>query len=227
MKRFAITLVVIILASFGVSFSLKAEGSPILKILKQSEGAVFQPLDWIEITGAEKGVDIRIRDPFIYADQESKTYFMYAQSANRADSDFTGVEVYSSNDLKNWTPPSPVLILPDDAGIKAVCAPEMHPYNGLYYLFVTLTYQDTLPENRPVEEDSWPSLNIRGTHLFHADSPLGPFQQFKSSSHTPEGWMALDGTLFTGEGKPYMIFCHEWVQLIDGTMDIKKEIDLS
>ncbi len=172
--------------------------------------------------------DIRIRDPFIYADQKSKTYFMYAQSANRAVSDFTGVEVYISKDLINWKAPRPVLTLPDNAGIKSVWAPEMHQYNGKFYLFVTLTLRDTLPENKPVEKDNWPGMHIRGTHLYYADSPLGPFQAFKGTSHTPEEWMALDGTLFIEEGKPYMVFCHEWVQTIDGTMDyVQLKDDLS
>ena len=175
-----------------------------------------------------KTENIRIRDPFIYADQTNKTYYMYAQSANRADSDFTGVEVYTSQDLMNWTPPRPVLTLPDNAGIKAVWAPEMHQYNGKFYLFVTLTDKETLDENKPVEEDSWPGMHIRGTHIFYADSPLGPFQPFKETSHTPENWMALDGTLFVEEGNPYMVFCHEWVQIIDGTMDyIQLSDDLS
>ena len=95
-----------------------------------------------------KTEDIRIRDPFIYADQQSKTYYMYAQSANRAHSNFIGVEVYTSKDLMNWTPPQPVLTLPDDAGIKAVWAPEMHQYNDKFYLFVTLTMNETLPEKK-------------------------------------------------------------------------------
>ena len=40
--------------------------------------------------------------------------------------------------------------------------------------------------------------------------------------------MTLDGTLYVEDGKPYMVFCHEWVQTIDGTMDcIQLEDDLS
>ena len=30
--------------------------------------------------------------------------------------------------------------------------------------------------------------------------------------------IALDGTLWVEEGRPYMIYCHEWVQVIDGAM---------
>ena len=64
----------------------------------------------------------RIRDPYIYPDRENNTYLMYAQTGNRDDSDFTGVEVYTSKDLINWEQPIPVLILSEDAGIYAVWA---------------------------------------------------------------------------------------------------------
>jgi len=36
----------------------------------------------------------------------------------------------------------------------------------------------------------------------------------------PPGWMALDGTLFVEDDTPYMVFCHEWVQQIDGTINV-------
>ena len=166
-----------------------------------------------------KTVDIRIRDPFIYADQLSKTYYMYAQSANRLGSNFVGVEVYTSKDLLNWSKPRPVLQLPDDTAILAVWAPEMHMHKGKFYLFVTLTSKNLLPVKKPVEKENWPKMHIRGTHVFHADSPLGPFKPFKNTSHTPKNLMALDGTLFVDDAKPYMIYCHEWVQTIDGTME--------
>jgi GH43 family beta-xylosidase len=166
-----------------------------------------------------KTADIRIRDPYIYADAQSKTYYLYAQAANRKGSGFTGVEAYAGKDLAQWQPPKRVLVLPDDAGIQFVWAPEMHRYKGRYYLFVTLTYNRALPGVKPVEDAKWPGLQVRGTHVFHADNPLGPFTPFKSSAHTPADWMALDGTFFEEKGQPFMVFCHEWVQLVDGTMD--------
>jgi GH43 family beta-xylosidase len=153
---------------------------------------------------------IRIRDPFIYADQATKTYYMYAAMNH-------GVGVYTSKDLARWTPMQRVLSLPQEPPLKAVWAPEMHAYKGKFYLFATLTYQETLPIEKP--RDRWPETHIRGTHVFRANSPLGPFQPLKEGSHTPADWMALDGTLFVDEGTPYMVFCHEWVQVVDGTMD--------
>ncbi len=175
-----------------------------------------------------KTADIRIRDPYIYAEAQNKTYYLYAQSGKREGRGFSGVEVYASKDLVHWQPPRRVLVLPDDAGLQAVWAPEMHRYKGQYYLFVTLTYDRTLSGKKPVEDGHWPALQMRGTHIFHADNPLGPFKPFKSGAHTPADWMALDGTFFADQGKPYMVFCHEWVQLVDGTMDcVQLKDDLS
>ena len=172
--------------------------------------------------------DIRIRDPFIYAHPQSKTYYLYAQAGNRAGSTFLGVEAYTSKDLVNWTAPRPVLTLPDDGGILDVWAPEMHRYEGRFYLFVTLTLKQTLSENKPVQKSDWPPMHVRGTHVFQADSPLGPFLPCKPTSHTPPDWMALDGTLFVEKGKPFMVFCREWVQVIDGTMEyVQLKDDLS
>jgi len=31
--------------------------------------------------------------------------------------------------------------------------------------------------------------------------------------------MALDGTLYVEDGKPYMVYAHEWIQLVDGNME--------
>jgi GH43 family beta-xylosidase len=167
-----------------------------------------------------KTAHIRIRDPFIYADAKAKTYYMYAQSANRRGSGFKGVEAYASEDLVNWSSPEPVLTLPKGADVAAVWAPEMHEHKGAYYLFVTLTQHRTLPEKKPVNSDRWPTMQVRGTHVYRADTPLGPFKPLAKTSHTPEDWMALDGTLLVEDGVPYMVFCHEWVQVIDGTMDV-------
>lgn len=190
-----------------------------------------QPADKTTIPTEE----IRIRDPFIYADREEKLYYMYAQIDNRLSGAGgpdrpKGVEVYVSRDLENWAHPKPVLLLPDDFWAREmVWAPEMHEYNGKFYLFVTLTSSD-LHEHmtKPEGQDKWPPFHKRGTQIFHADSPLGPFKAFDDKPHTPEEWMALDGTLYVEDQTPYMIFCHEWVEIIDGSMDyIELTPDLS
>ena len=49
--------------------------------------------------------------------------------------------------------------------------------------------------------------------------PLGPFRPHSDRAVTPHDWFALDGTLFVEDGKPWIVFCHEWVQIQDGTME--------
>ncbi|PHN02135.1 sulfatase-like hydrolase/transferase [Flavilitoribacter nigricans] len=181
-------------------------------------------LSWILPTGLQgqgetmTTSEIRIRDPFILTDTSTGTYYMYAQMHNRQDDADApqGVEVYTSRDLKNWTPPRTVLRLP--AGWRSVWAPEVHAYRGKYYLFVTLTSEEKITENPNSRngETQWQ----RGTHVFRADSPTGPFTALRDAAHTPAEWMSLDGTLFTENDRPYMVFCHEWAQTLDGTMDV-------
>ena len=165
-------------------------------------------------------LDIPIRDPFILADNSTKTYYMYAQTGNRIPKQkgLAGVEVYKSKDLKLWSEPSTVLSLPEDHwGGISVWAPEVHKYKNKYYLFTTLTAKDTVPWREPGER-MYP--NKRATEIFWSDSPEGPFKSFNNSAQTPSDWMSLDGTLFIEDGIPYMVFCHEWIQIIDGTMEI-------
>jgi beta-xylosidase len=166
--------------------------------------------------------DIRVRDPFILADPASRTYFLYRQIANGrgpdASSGLHGVEVFSSTDLATWSGPNPVFIVPADFWARQmVWAPEVHAYRGKYYLLVTFTATDLLPD---APSPGGPPKYRRGTQILVADSPRGPFQPFSNRAHTPADWMALDGTLFVEAGVPYMVFCREWAQVHDGTMEL-------
>ncbi len=176
--------------------------------------------------------EIRIRDPFIVSDHATKKYYMYAQMGNRLnrteeEKKHKGVEVYISTDMKNWEQPKPVMLLEENSWAnKMVWAPEVHEYNSKYYLFVTLTSSDTLVnQDIPEGEDNWPTFHKRGTQVFFSNSLLGPFKPFCNKPHTPEDWMALDGTLWEENGIPYMIFCHEWVQIKDGSIDYVRLAD--
>ena len=60
----------------------------------------------------------------------------------------------------------------------------------------------------------------RGTAVLKAESPLGPFVPHSDGCVTPRDWECLDGTLYVDKaGKPWMVFCHEWVQAGDGEVD--------
>lgn len=174
------------------------------------------------VTWAEKPTtpldNIRIRDPYILTDNAAKKYYMYrtCDSITADGKVIGGVEVFTSRDLKNWEGPETVMRIPENNGLTGtVWAPEVHQYNGRYYLFATLN-SDILFKGGT---DNWPPLTHRGTQIFHSDSPKGPFKAFSPFTTSPIDWMALDGTLWVEDGKPYMVFCHEWVQTVDGTME--------
>ena len=173
--------------------------------------------------------NIRIRDPFILADTLTKTYYLYASKTNRNENATNSVEVYTSKDLQHWEAPQTVFAVDTSFWAqKHVWAPEVHLYKGKYYLFVTLTSDDSLANAIKPAGQKWPTLYKRGTQIFVADNPTGAFRAFANTPHTPDDWMALDGTLWVEKGIPYMVFCHEWVQIADGTMElVRLKKDLS
>ena len=60
---------------------------------------------------------------------------------------------------------------------------------------------------------------FKGTHSLCADDPLGPFMPLSDGPLTPKEWESLDGTLYVDkDGTPYLVFCHEHMQIKDGTM---------
>jgi GH43 family beta-xylosidase len=172
--------------------------------------------------------DIPIRDPFIVPDTQHGVYYMYASSSQKGSNGQTlgGVAVYKSKDLKTWEGPKQVFTVPEDNWITGtVWAPEVHRYRGRYYLFATLNSDIEWKK----QQEGWPKYTFRSTQIFHADTPEGPFLPFEQRSpHTPMDYMALDGTLWVEDDTPYMVFCHEWVQVVDGTMElIELKPDLS
>lgn len=163
--------------------------------------------------------EIRIRDPFVLPDAEAGIYYIYGTTTSGI---FDGgverkaVMVFQTQDLQNWEDPVPVWEIPKDHwGRETVWAPEVHRYNGRYYLFATVTSDQTLPT--PAGR---PQNVMRGTEILVADSPLGPFEPVGDGPQTPPDWMALDGSLWIEDGVPYMVFCHEWAQIVDGSFDI-------
>ena len=184
--------------------------------------AFYVILGMIAITSQAQTIsldNLNIRDPFVLADKHSGYYYLYKSSSSR-DNDGTvygGVEVYKSKDLINWEGPKRVFEVPKDNWITGqVWAPEVHCYKGKYYLFATLNSGIAWKASR----DKWPAYNFRGTQIFWSKSPEGPFKPFSKFPHTPMDQMALDGTLWVENGNPYLVYCHEWVQTEDGTINV-------
>ena len=188
--------------------------------------------------------DIRIHDPWILTDKSSQTYYMYSGSGPLASSDHRcGVIAYKSKDLSTWSGPYLVFEVPEASWADptaGVWAPEVHDYRGKYYLFATLSnykadltvsQQDahsTTSTKIEVTYGGTKGLHPRGTEVFASDSPLGPFKPISDKPIPPSEYMTLDGTLYIENGTPYMIYAHEWIQLIDGNMEaIEMTPDLS
>ena len=163
--------------------------------------------------------DINIRDPYILPDAKNGVYYMYQSSSVQENGKwYGGVVAWKSRDLKSWEGPIRVFDVPRDNWITGgVWAPEVHKYKGKYYLFATINSDVRWKATRP----GFPAYNHRATQIFWSKSPEGPFLPFENKHpHTPLDEMCLDGTLWVENGKPYMIYCHEWVETVDGEMDL-------
>lgn len=169
--------------------------------------------------------DLRARDACIWPDPATQTYVMYFGSGQRGPNRRAAVAAYTSKDLETWTGPTVVFERPADWWAdRGIWAPEMHAYDGKNYLFLTFDSTHLFPE----QWRDWLPRVKRGSQILVADSPMGPFRPFANRPTLPEDMMTLDGTLFVEDGVPYMVFCHEWVQIKDGTVEyIQLAPDLS
>lgn len=160
--------------------------------------------------------DFRIRDPFVLA--EKGTYYLYESKPWWGG---RGVAVRTSKDLERWSERTTVMELPSSNACTAVWAPEVHRYDGAYWLFTTLSFpadpQHPIASMRQ-EGFKGGKLQPRGVWVFRSDSPLGPFKPVREGSVTSADWMCLDGTLWVEDGQPWMVFCHEWCQTGNGRM---------
>lgn len=163
-----------------------------------------------------------MRDVCILADAATRTYYAISSTMAPVREGFAraAVRVYTSKDLLEWEGPKIIFQTPRDfwngINIRSIWAPELHQYKGRYYLFATFDTDALFPE----QWRNWLPRVKRGTQVLVADSPLGPFQPFENHSTLPTDMMTLDGTLWVEDGVPYMIYCHEWVQIKDGTVEL-------
>ncbi|HYD85436.1 MAG TPA: family 43 glycosylhydrolase, partial [Opitutus sp.] len=175
--------------------------------------------------GTVTRAELRARDACIFPDPATQIYTMYFSSGQRGPNRRPAVVAYTSKDLEHWTGPTVVFETPADWWAdRGIWAPEMHAYRGKYYLFLTFDSSHKFPE----QWRDWLPRVKRASQVLVADSPLGPFQPFANKPTLPEDMMTLDGTLWEEDGVPYMVFCHEWVQIKDGTVEyVRLKNDLS
>ncbi len=144
--------------------------------------------------------DIHIRDPFVVT--EGGKYYLYGTRGPTCWGLADGFDVYTGTDLQHWD--GPFACFHNDGDFWAdrnYWAPEVHRWRGKWYMFASFKAEDV----------------PRGTAILCADSPMGPFRPHSDGRVTPPDWACLDGTMYVDRaGKPWMVFCHEWVQIGDG-----------
>ena len=149
--------------------------------------------------------EIQIRDPFVLPLPESNEYLLFGSTdPNIWSGPATGFDCYRSRDLVHWEGPVPAFRPPPHFwSQEQYWAPEVHQYQGRYFMFATFAAPG----------------RFRGTQVLSADRPEGPYTPWSDGPVTPKNWQCLDGTFhLDGEGTPWMVFCHEWKQIHDGAM---------
>lgn len=150
---------------------------------------------------------IRLSDPFILPDSASHTYYMTG----------TGGLLWKSPDLKTWSGPWRVAITEKESWMgdhPMIWAAELHKWNGRYYYFATFTNADAA-----FTDVAGRKLDRRACHVLVADRPEGPYCEQTDSLFLPGNKLTLDATLWVEDGKPYMVYCHEWLQNNNGTVE--------
>jgi beta-xylosidase len=147
--------------------------------------------------------EINIRDPFIVPVRDDGRYYLFGTTDKTCwGGPATGFDAYCSRDLINWEGPVPVFRPP--VGFWAntqFWAPEVHAYNGRYYMFASFKADGV----------------CRGTQILVSDKILGPYVPHSDGPVTPRDWECLDGTLHVDrQGACWIVFCHEWLQVHNG-----------
>ncbi|MBR3503441.1 MAG: family 43 glycosylhydrolase [Clostridia bacterium] len=146
--------------------------------------------------------DINIRDPFVLV--HGGKYYLYGTRGATCWGVASGFDVYVSDDLETWD--GPHVCFENDGSFWAdrnYWAPEVHPWRGAFYMFASFKSE----------------TRRRGTAILRAETPMGPYAPWSDGPVTPAAWECLDGTFYADrQGRPYMVFCHEWVQAGDGSI---------
>lgn len=151
---------------------------------------------------------ILLSDPFVLADKATMTYYMTG----------TGGMMWKSKDLKLWDGPYHVAVTNPDSWMgkhPMIWAAELHQYKGKYYYFATFTNRDVI-----IDSVKGNTIERRASHVLVSDKAEGPYHPMADATYLPANQPTLDATFWVDkDGKPYMIFCHEWLQNWNGTVE--------
>jgi arabinan endo-1,5-alpha-L-arabinosidase len=148
---------------------------------------------------------IRIRDPYLVVLPGGAGFVLHGSTdADLLYGPGTGFDCWTSSDLLDWRGPFPAFRPPPGFwSTGQFWAPEVHEYRGHYFMLATFGGVGV----------------VRGTQVLIAEEPTGPFAPWSDGPVTPRRWHCLDGTLhIDGDGDPWVVYCHEWVQVGDGAI---------
>ncbi len=151
---------------------------------------------------------IRLSDPCVLADSATGLYYMTG----------TGGKLWKSPDLEHWAGPYDVACTNPDSWMgpdPMIWAAELHRYNDKFYYFATFTNRDVI-----IDTVGGNKIERRACHVLASDTPGGPYRPLSDGEYLPAGMPTLDGTLWVDtDGKPYMVYCYEWLQNNNGTIE--------
>ena len=151
--------------------------------------------------------DISLSDPFVMADARTQQYYLTG----------TGGGLWRSSDLESWTYLGFPFLFDDVAWMgdsPQVWASEIHPIDGQYYNFSTFTNK-----NVTIDSDGHPR---RAVHIMSSRLPEGKYKLISGgdATYVPAEKTTLDATYFEDtDGRRYLIYCHEWIQNGNGTIE--------
>ena len=151
--------------------------------------------------------DISLSDPFIMTDTQTGYYYMTG----------TGGGLWKSKDMQTWTGPTYNVSTSETTWMGSspqIWASEIYRYNDRYYNISTFT-------NRNITIDS-SGHPRRAVHITSSTIPDGTYTIIQGGDDTylPAEKTTLDGTLFIdNDNKPYLLYCHEWIQNGNGTIE--------
>lgn len=149
--------------------------------------------------------DMVVRDPFIFVDRKTGTYYMQANGGNK------NLICYASKDLQHWKKTGNSFVADSLFwGQRDFWAPDMFEYRGKYYILATFSH----------------THSKRGTSFLVSDKPEGPYYPLNNRPVTPPGWTCLDATLYIDENQtPWLLYSREWIEVGDGQVVIQQLSD--
>lgn len=138
-----------------------------------------------------------LRDPFVLVEDDA--YYVYGTYVTeKGNWNTTRWGCYKSEgglSDNSWKLLDKPLYIKPEHAMKNFWAPEVHKYNGNYYMFAT--YYSFL-------------TNHKGCSILKSESPEGQFEEITNGHITPREWNSIDATLYVDEdGQPWMVFVHE------------------